>query len=386
MNDFFFRFPTTVLFGENTIGHIGAECKKLKASKAFLVTGKTATKQSPYLPIILHALQEVSIDVQIFSDVEADPSIETVDQGVLAAKEFGADLIIAFGGGSPMDAAKSISMVLTNGGSIRDYMKGSRQVEKAALPLICIPTTAGTGSEVTAGAVTTDKEKQEKIGVAHPFMLPHLAIVDPRLHVSMPQSVTAATGIDALTHAVEAYIATKAEPISDALALQSIRMIGQWLRVAYANGDHLEARSQMALASLMAGAAFTNAGLGAVHGLAHPLGAQFGIAHGIANGIMLPFVMEECLIANYSKFIQIALALGENIAGLTQRDAAYQAVAAIVKLKEDISIPKGLGEIGLDESVVEKIVPDALSYRLLPNSPRRLTQKNLERIVRKALQ
>lgn len=385
MNDFSFRFPTEVLFGNDIIRQIGEECQKRKARKAFLVSGKTATKKSPFLPIILDSLEQAGIEVQLYSEIEADPSIETVDRGVIEVQKFGADLILAFGGGSPMDAAKSIAMVANNGGSIEDYMRKRRSIQKPSITLICIPTTAGTGSEVTAGAVTSDKKSKEKIGVAHPLMMPSLAIVDPKLHVSMPQEVTAATGIDALTHAIEAYIANSAEPLSDALALHAIKLIGKYLRPAYANGNQLEARSQMALASLMAGAAFTNAGLGAVHGLAHSLGAKFGIVHGVANGIMLPYVMEACLVANYEKFSNIAEALGENVAAIPLRKAARKAVVAVVRLKQDIDIPHDLREIGLDEQVISMIVPDALAYRLLSNSPRKLTKADLERIVRQAL-
>ncbi|MBU2703066.1 alcohol dehydrogenase [Sporomusaceae bacterium BoRhaA] len=385
MNDFSFRFPTEVLFGNDIIRQIGEECQKRKARKAFLVSGKTATKKSPFLPIILDSLEQAGIEVQLYSEIEADPSIETVDRGVIEVQKFGADLILAFGGGSPMDAAKSIAMVANNGGFIEDYMRKRRSIRQPSITLICIPTTAGTGSEVTAGAVTSDKKSKEKIGVAHALMMPSLAIVDPKLHVSMPREVTAATGIDALTHAIEAYIANSAEPLSDALALHAIKLIGKYLRPAYANGNQLEARSQMALASLMAGAVFTNVGLGAVHGLAHSLGAKFGIVHGVANGIMLPYVMEACLVANYEKFSNIAEALGENVAAIPLRKAARKAVVAVVKLKQDIDIPHDLREIGLDEQVISMIVPDALAYRLLPNSPRKLTKADLERIVRQAL-
>ncbi len=201
----------------------------------------------------------------------------------------------------------------------------------------------------------------------------------------MPPSVTAATGIDALTHAIEAYIAVKATPLSDALALQAIELIGANLRQAYANGNDREARSNMAIASLIAGGAFANAGLGAVHGIAHPIGARFKVPHGVANAIMLPYVMEYCLIANYPKFRRIAVALGENVNGLTDREAAGLAIAAIKNLNRDIDIPGSLRVVGVTADDREAIVKDAATYRLLPNSPRQLTIKDLDIIVGRAL-
>lgn len=385
MEDFLFRLPTRVLFGAGVVNKVGHACKDQKATKVFLVTGKTSTKNSPFLQVVINSLGKVGMEVKLYAEIEADPSVDTVDRGADIMKRFGADAVVAFGGGSPMDAAKSMAMLTANEGSIADYIRGRRQIIHRGLPLICIPTTAGTGSEVTAAAVTTDKESREKIGLSHDYLMPVLALVDPELQISMPPSVTAATGIDALTHAIEAYVALKASPISDALALYSIKIIGENLRSAVANGSDLEARGNMAIASLIAGGAFANAGLGAVHGIAHPVGAQYGVAHGVANGIMLPYVMDYCLLANYAKFREIAVALGENISGMSERDAAKQAVQAVRNLNEDIGIPDSLLAVGVPEQAIDAIVKDAATYRLLPNSPRKLTAKDLHVIVGRAL-
>ncbi len=385
MQNFIFRLQTKVIFGSGAVKNIGQICKELGASKIFLVTGKTATKKSPYIPQLVAALEAVGLQVLLYSEIEADPSIETVDHGAQILKEFGADAVIAFGGGSPMDAAKSMAMLSANDGSIADYIRGRKTIVNRSLPLICIPTTAGTGSEVTSAAVTSDKKTREKIGLSHDYMMPVLAIIDPELHISMPQAVTAATGIDALTHAIEAYISLKSTPISDALALHSIKLIGENLRRSYANGNDLETRSNMAIASLIAGGAFANAGLGAVHGIAHPVGAQFGVAHGVANGILLPHVLEYCLMADYTKFKNIAIAIGEDVAGMVEKDAAKQAITAIRNLNEDIGIPETLHEVGVPGSAIDDIVKDAASYRLLPNSPRQLTAKDLRIILERAL-
>jgi alcohol dehydrogenase class IV len=385
MEDFIFRLPTRVMFGAGVIKKVGEVCRAQQATKIFLVTGQTSTKNSPFLPLIVDSLKQAGLSVQLYAEIEADPSIETVDRGVKVMKDFGADAVVAFGGGSPMDAAKSMAMLAANEGSIADYIRVRKTIAKRGLPVICIPTTAGTGSEVTAAAVTSDRQAKEKIGLSHDYMMPAVALVDPELHVSMPTSVTAATGIDALTHAIEAYVAVKATPVSDALALHAIRMIGANLRSAFANGSNMEARGNMAIASLIAGGAFANAGLGAVHGIAHPVGAQYSVAHGIANGIMLPYVMDYCLIANYPKFRDIAIALGEDISGRNEREAAQQAVNAVIRLNEDIGIPNSLLTVGVSSDGIEAIVKDAATYRLLPNSPRKLTAADLKIIVERAM-
>lgn len=386
MKQWLFRMPTRIVFGVGTVAKIGEICSELKASKVFVVTGRTATKNSPYLSEVIQSLEQCGIQAKIYAEIEADPSIDTVDRGARAMQDFGADCVVAFGGGSPMDAAKSMAMLTANPGSIADYIRGRRSIVNRGLPLVCVPTTAGTGSEVTSAAVTTDTALQEKIGLSHDYLLPAVAVLDPQLHVSMPAMVTAATGIDALTHAVEAYLAQNATPISDALALQAIQLIGRYLRPSVANGNNLAVREQMLLASVMAGGAFTNAGLGAVHGIAHPLGAKFGLAHGVANAIMLPYVMDYCLIADYNKFAVIADALGESIAGLTAREAAKAAVRAVHQLNADIGIPANLATVGVPINAVEAIVNDAITYRMLPNSPRQLTVGDLQCIVQRAVQ
>jgi alcohol dehydrogenase class IV len=385
MNDFIFRMPTKVIFGVNSLKKVPALCKEQGFSRIFIVTGMTSTKNSPHLQALLTDLTSVGIATQIFSDVEADPSVETVDTGAIKLTEFGADSVIAFGGGSPMDAAKSMSMISANGGSILEYMRSKKIFVKKGLPLICIPTTAGTGSEVTASAVTTDKASKEKIGIGHDFQLPTYAIIDPQVQTSMPPSVTAATGLDALTHAIEAFLALKANPITDGLALTAIKMIADNLRLACANGEDLVARGNMAMASLIAGASFANAGLGAVHAIAHPVGAQFAVAHGTANGIVLPYVMEYCLMANYPKFRDIAIAMGKDVLGLTAREAAALSVEAVEELKMDVGIPTRLSDIGIPADALEGIVRDAAIFRLLPNSPRRLGIEDLRIIVSRAL-
>jgi alcohol dehydrogenase class IV len=385
MKDFIFRIPTKVVFGAGSIRKVGEECKKLGATKAFVVTGKTFTGRSPYFQIVVDSLKDKGIEVVAYSEVEADPSVETVDYGAEMLRKEGCDLVIGFGGGSPMDAAKSIAMLQTNEGSIRDYIHKKRKVMNPTLPIVAIPTTAGTGSEVTAAAVTTDRQTNEKIGISSDYMMPKLAIVDPEIHLEMPPSVTAATGMDALTHAIEGYVSLNAEPISDALCLHSIKMIGKHLRKAVADGKNIEARSGMVLASLIAGLGFTNVGLGAVHAVSHPIGAHFNIPHGVANGLMLPYVMEYNLMADFEKFKDIAEALGKNTSGLSLRDAAYLAVEAVAELSVDVGIPQTLGEIGIREENLPILVEHSMISRSLPSNPRRLKKEEVERIFQAAL-
>lgn len=385
MQEFLFRMPTRVMFGEGVVGKAGEICTGLGAQKAFVITGRGPTKDSPYLAAMLRSLENAGVSAQLFSEVEADPSVATVERGAELMRQASVDVVIAFGGGSPIDAAKAMSILQTNEGKAIEYLLAKRTVQKPGIPLIAIPTTAGTGSEVTASSVMTDTENQRKVGFSHDFMMPRYAIMDPLLHVSMPPATTAATGLDALTHAIEAYVGLKAQPISDACCIHAIKLVGQHLRTAVRDGNNVEARSQMALASLLAGAGFANAGLGAVHGIAHAVGAQFGTAHGLANGIILPYVMEYCLASNLAKFRDIAIALGEPVGHSSLEAGAAKSVEAVVKLKKDVGIPTSLSEVGVTEKAMFPIVKDAATFRLLPNSPRKLAEADLENIVRRAL-
>lgn len=385
MMDFVFRTPTRVIFGRGVVEKVGEECRKLGGTKAFLVTGRTATKNSPYFAKIMDSLQSAGLKVIVYSEVESDPSVETVDRGAEIFRKEGCDIAIGFGGGSPMDAAKAIAGLQANPGSMAEFIRGQKRMTNPTFPIVCIPTTAGTASEVTAAAVTTDLKTKEKIGISSDHIMPRVALVDPELHLSMPPNVTAATGMDALTHAIEGYVSLNAEPISDALCLHAIRLIGANLRKAVANGSDIEARSNMVLGSLIAGLGFTNVGLGAVHAVAHPLGGHFGIPHGVANGLMLPYVMEYNLMANFAKFKEIAEALGKNTAGLSLRDAAYLSVEAVRELNRDVGIPNTLGELGVTEEHLPILVEHSMTSRSLPTNPRKLSAEDIRKIFVRAL-
>ncbi len=385
MNDFTFRMRTRIHFGAGASRRAGSECAALGAKKVFFVTGPLMRRQSKAFPAVLNSLESAGLEVLVFSDVEADPGVETVDRGARMMREFGADAALALGGGSPMDCAKAICLMQANEGSIRDYIHRRRAVSSPAKPLVCIPTTAGTGSEVTAAAVTTDRESGEKIGLSHDSMMPVTALVDPELHLDMPPFLTASTGLDALCHAIEACTGIAADPISDSLCMHAIRMIGNSLCRAFANGRDIEARSRMALASLMAGAGFTNASLGLVHGIAHCLGAMYSVPHGVANALMLPHIMEFNAMAAPEKFAEIAVALGEDVSGLSLRDASLRAAARVRQMCVDLRMPLSLRAAGVREEDFPLIVKNTMSFARLPNNIRTVTEDDVEMILTGAM-
>ncbi len=385
VKEFAFRIPPRVIFGCGAVAKTGTEAKKLGAKKAFIVTGTSSTVKSEGFAKMVDSLKAEGIECEIFAQVKQDPDIETVDKGAELVRKGDFDIVIAYGGGSPMDAGKSIAVLAKNEGTIEEYMRVKRVYTNPGLPFIAVPTTAGTGSELTAGAVTTDTNTKEKIGVTNELQWAKVAIIDPETHVGMPPKTTAATGLDALTHAIEAYTSKNHEPFSDALCLHAIKLIGANIRRATGNGLDLEARSNMAAASAMAGAGFAQAGLGSVHGIAHPIGARFKVPHGVANALMLPFVMEESVIADMPRFKDIAIALGENVYEWPLRDAAYAAVEAVVTLKKDLGIPTYLYEVGVTEADIAPIIADAMTYRMRPTSPRDFSEEDFKRIMRKAM-
>ena len=242
---------------------------------------------------LIQKLDADEVDYVLFDRAEADPPIEAVDEAAQILKDSGANGVVAVGGGSSIDTSKAMSMLVTNEGSVRDYLfGGTKEVINRPLPLIAIPTTAGSGSEVTAASVITDNQNDIKLSVTHEYLMPLAAIIDPVMHIGMPPMITASTGMDALTHAIEAYVSLNAEPISDMYAETAIRMIGQYIRTAMYKPADIEARSNMAVASVLAAAAMVNAGLGAVHGISQSMGGIAHTPHGIANSLMLPYVME----------------------------------------------------------------------------------------------
>lgn len=371
-----FRSPGKIIYNAGAIEQIGAAAKQY-GSKAMLVTGRNSAKKNGSLDKIVSLLASSGLATAVFAEIESDPSVDIVGRGVDFARENGIDVIVALGGGSPLDAAKAISVMITNPGTIVDYEKKSPQVN--GIPVIAVPTTAGTGSEVSRYVVITDNQRHIKMLIGGETMVPKVAILDPNLTVSMPGHVTAATGMDALTHAMEAYISKVAQPLTLVHSLTAIRLISNNLIKAIVNPENLTARSNMLLGQLHAGFAFSNASVALVHSMSRPLGAYFGVPHGLGNAILLPEVMNFNRVACPEKFVEIAAAMGEITADLSVREASGLAIKAINDLFEETGLPKTLMEIGVTRESLPQLAKDAFESGSTLNNPR---QPSVDQIIK----
>lgn len=384
MKEFLFKCPAKIVYGIHAAQNLKGILTELQAAKIFIVTDKVLEKTQPVIDAI-NKLREDGFTCTVFSDTVVDPSIEVVDAAAKSLKESKSDAVIAIGGGSSIDTAKAMSMLVTNEGSVREYLfGGTKTVTNKPLPLLAIPTTAGSGSEVTAASVITDNQNDIKLSVTHEYLIPLYAILDPVMHQGMPPLITASTGMDALTHAIEAYVSLNAEPVSDALAEMAIRTIAENLRTATFHPGNLEARGQMAAASVMAATAFSNAGLGAVHGISQSMGGIAHTPHGIANALLLPYVMEINVPGNIKKFAKIAELMGEKTEGLSLRDAAELSVEAVRILGRDIRIPETLKEVQVTKEMFPAIVKGTMGYRLLAVNPVKIREEDVYYILNKA--
>jgi len=373
-----FRVPSLILTGSGASQQVGEQCSKRGLQKGLIVTDKTI-RSSGIVPQIEQALSQSGIAYSIYDGVATEPVIEFVEEGLEMYREEGCDFVLAVGGGSSIDTAKAIAVMTTNEGSISDYKGIGNIVEKGA-PLVAVPTTAGTGSEVTVYTIITDAATDVKMLIGSPFVMPDMAIVDPLLTVSSPPGVTAATGIDALVHAIEAYVSVKAQPMSDIFALSAIELISGNLRQAWANGEDMDAREKTMLGALEAGIAFSNSSVALVHGMSRPIGAYFHLAHGVSNAVLLVAVMEFSLPGNAQRYADIAQALGENTDGLTDLQAAELAVRTVRKLVSDVNIPP-LRELIEDEEEFYRLAPqmaeDAIDSGSPGNNPRQATKEQI---------
>jgi len=379
-----FRTVPRIVMGPGALNQLADEVGALKAKKVLIVTdqgliGAGSVKQAQAV------LEKADIEYAVFGDVEADPRYEIVADCVAMIRSENADLIIGFGGGSPIDIAKVSAVMATNDGPIEQYF-GIDLVPQRGLPTLIIPTTAGTGSEVTPIAILSDHTEKLKKGIVSPYLFPSVALLDPELTLGLPAHVTAATGMDALIHAIESFTSKNATSISDMLASQAMVLIADNIRTAYADGSNLTARSNMLEGSLLAGMAFCTAGVTAVHAFAYPIGAEFHISHGVANSIMLTPVMEFNKLGSLERFAEIADFLGENTDGLTTREAADTAVEAMRTLAADLKIPEHLSEFGIEDKDIPDLAEGVMKVtRLLANNPRDLSQKDAEEIYRRVL-
>ncbi len=374
-----FRIPNAVITGSGSSKQVGDECKKLNLKKALIVTDRNQVKLGT-LDGVLESLQQSGVAYAIYDGVNMEPVVEYVQEGLEAFRGNGCDCLLAVGGGSPMDTAKAISVMATNEGSIEDYI-GLGKVPRKGIPVIAVPTTAGTGSEVTPFTIITDTKRDVKMLIGSPFLMPELAIVDPQLTILLPPDITAATGIDALTHAIEAYVSVKAQVISDVFSLAAIELIAGNLQKAWADGKNLEARENTMMGALMGGIAFSTSSVALVHGMARPIGAYFHVRHGASNAALLGTVMEFSLEGNPTRYARIAEAMGADINGLSEMEAAKRGAEAVKKLIKDIEIPS-LRELGVDKEKLDQLAPkmseDAIASGSPANNPR---QANREEII-----
>ena len=380
---FGFFTPTVALMGVGCAKEIGPQAKSLGARHAFLCTDTGMVKLG-LAAKVTQMLEASGIQVTVFDGSEPNPTDHNVHDGVALYQAKGCDSIVTLGGGSSHDCGKGIGMVIGNGGHIRDY-EGVDKTTKPMPPFLAVNTTAGTAAEMTRFCIITNTDTHVKMALVDWRCTPNIAINDPLLMVDMPPSLTAATGMDALTHAIEAYVSNIATPITDACALQAIRLISQWLRPAVACGTNVQARDKMAYAEYLAGMAFNSASLGYVHAMAHQLGGFYNLPHGVCNAVLLPEVCAFNLIACPQRYADIAQALGENTRGLSTIDAAEKAISAIRRLARDVGIPKNLTALGVKEKDLETMAVNAKKDACQLTNPRTATLEQVVGIFQVAL-
>lgn len=370
-----FILNETSYFGAGARKELSGEIRRRGFKKAFVVVDKDLVKFG-VADMVTAELKGVSYET--FTDFKANPTVKNVKAGVEAFNLSGADFIIAIGGGSSIDTAKGIAIVANNP-EFADVvsLEGTAATASKCVPIIALPTTAGTAAEVTINYVIIDEETGRKMVCVDPNDIPVLAIIDAELMATMPKGLTAATGMDALTHAIEGYITKGAWELSDMFELKAIELIAKHLPAATANGKDMTAREGMALAQYVAGMAFSNVGLGCVHSMAHPLGARFDIAHGVANALLLPVVMEFNLPAAKGKYAEIAKAMGVDVSSMDADEAAAAAVKAVKDLSVSLGIPQTLREIGIPEAALSQLAKDAFADVCTGGNPREITEADI---------
>ena len=377
--------PTRIRFGVDAINDLPALVKELGGSKVFLVVDPGLVKAG-LVERITAPLAKAKIAFELYDKVDPEPGLKLADNGLKLAKKAKCDCVVGAGGGSAMDVAKAVSILLTNGGKAEDYL-GLGKIKKPGVPKIMIPTSAGTGAEVTFTAVFINEKTKSKGGMNGDPLYPEAAILDPALTVSLPPHITATTGVDALTHALEAFVSTQAHPISDMYALEAIELISSNLVKAYAHGGNLEARSNMLLGSLLAGKALATAGVGLVHAMAYPLGGMFGIPHGLANAVLLPYVMAYNLIGNPARFAMLAEVMGAKVDGLPEREAAEAGVEFVYRMNQDLGIPASLADLKIPAKKIPEMAKIALTVtRPVENNPRKPSLEDVIRVYETAME
>jgi alcohol dehydrogenase len=375
--------PSVNLFGQGTVNEVGTRLAGLGVTKALLVSDEGLNALG-VVDQVAGIIREAGVEVAVFAKAEPNPTDKNVADGLEFYFAENCNGIVTLGGGSSHDCGKGIGLVAANGGTIHDY-EGVDKSVKPMVPTVAINTTAGTGSEVTRFTIITNTAKKVKMAIVDKHVTPTVSINDPLLMVKMPPSLTAATGMDALTHAVEAYVSTAATPITDALAIQAIKIIPEFLPKAVANGEDIEAREMMVFAQSLAGMAFNNASLGYVHAIAHQFGGFYNYPHGVCNAILLPHICKFNLIAQEQKFADIAVALGENVKGLSVREAAEKGIRKIEQMSKDLGIPEGFKGMGAKEEDIPTLAENAMKDACAATNPRKAKLQEVIEIIRGAM-
>ncbi len=372
--------PSTNLFGRGCLNELAPLVKDLGFKKAMVVTDKFLSK-SGIAGKVLEQLDSINLEYVVYDEVKPNPTIENVYAGVDVFKSSGCDFLVSVGGGSPQDTAKAVGLYVTNGGDIRDY-EGVNKTQNKSIPIVAVNTTAGTSSEFTINYVITDTEREVKMVMVDKNSLVTISVNDPELMVDKPAALTAATGMDALTHAIEAIVTPGAYGVTDATALAAVEIIFNYLPRAVKNGHDIEAREQMSYVMFLGGIAFNNAGLGFVHAMAHQLGGVYDLPHGVCNAMLLPIVERENAKRDPRKFRAIAKAAGLDVTGKTDEQCADAAIEAIKALSKEVGIPSKLAELGVNEVDLEKLAVNALNDACAPGNPFQPTKEEVKEMFK----
>ncbi len=375
--------PTINLFGQGCIGEVGDRIKVLGGKKVLIVTDAFLSK-SGMANDIKKLIEAAGVKAVIFDGAEPNPTDLNVNSGFEVFKKQKCDSLVSLGGGSSHDCCKGIGLLAANGGKIQDF-EGVNKSSNPMVPFAAVNTTAGTASEMTRFCIITDSSRHVKMAIVDWRVTPNISINDPELMAGMPPALTAATGMDALTHAIEAYVSTAATPLTDSAALMAIKLIAEFLPKAVANGTDMVSRDKMAYAQFLGGMAFNNASLGYVHAMAHQLGGFYNLPHGVCNAILLPVVEQFNLLARADRFRDIAVALGENVEGLSVNDAAQVAIESIKRLSKAVGIPSGLSALGVKEEDFELMAKNAKLDACQATNPRLATLEQVIELFRQAM-
>ena len=382
-NHYAFRVPSTSIVGDGISAKIGDYLARFTTEKAFIVTDRQIVHLELLKPM-LRSLDRLGIGYHIFDEIATEPTDLAVAAGIAALKASACNMIVAFGGGSVIDAGKAIAIFSSVPFDLETPLPGE-MVEIPRLPLIAVPTTAGTGSEVTDITVITDTRKQIKVPLQHPAIVPDMAVIDPALTLGIPPKITAATGVDVLGHAVESYMARGVCTLGQALSYASMRLVASYLRTAVGDGSNLEARHMLAEASYMAGMSFSNAGLGLCHAIAHQVGARYHVPHGVSIGLLLPEVMRFNMLVRVQALQDVARAFGQKTDNLDPKEAALKGITAVQELIEDLGLPTRLRDVGAREEDFEAMAGQAMADPTIAANPRTVRQEDVVAVLKLAL-